>query len=127
MQIMPLPGQLIPLLLFVLMVFAATLQGLAASGHFPLKGDGARPAFAPGGVTLFGSMGLTFIALVIGIIGALRLTSWSAASIVGGLALLFTPLALRIFPDRFVDGAGALVVFAAVTLAAAAILMWLAA
>lgn len=120
-------GQLLPLLILMLLVFAATLQGLAASGHFPLRNDGAKTAFRPGRGVLFGSIGITFLALVVGIIAALRLTSWSAAIIGGGLALLFAPLVLQVFPDRFVDGSGGLVAFAAAGLAAAAILIWLAA
>jgi hypothetical protein len=118
---MPPPGQLTPLLLFVLLIFAATLHGLAASGHFPLQGEGAKSR--PRRVTLFGSIGLTFLALVAGTIAALRLTSWSVAIIAGGLSLLFAPLALRAFPDRFVDGSGALVVFTTAALAAAAVLI----
>jgi hypothetical protein len=122
---MPSPGQFIPVLLFVLVVFAATLQGLAASGHFPIEDKSAKATFRPTRVTLFGSIAVTILALVAGIIVALRLTSWSVAIIAGGLVLLFAPLVLRLFPDRFVDGAGALVAFAAAALASAAILIWL--
>ena len=117
---------LIALLLFALLVSAATLQGLAASGHFPLHDNTAKPAVRSGGVTLFGSTGVALLALVAGSIAALRLTSWSAAIIAGGLSLLFAPLVLRAFPDRFVDGAGALVSFATAAVAAAVILIWLA-
>src|ERR1700683_2464409 len=117
---------LIPLLLLVLLVSAATLQGLAASGHFPLRDDCAKPAFRSGRAILFSSIGVALLALVAGTIAALRLTSWSAAIIAGGLSLLFAPLVLRAFPNRFVDGAGALVSFAAATVAAAVILIWLA-
>jgi hypothetical protein len=123
-----LPGsQLIALLLFVLLVLAATLQGLAASGHFPLRDDSPKPAVRSGTLTLFSSIGVTLLALVAGGIAALRLTSWSAAIIAGGLSLLFAPLVLRALPDRFVDRAGALVAFAAATVAAAIVLIWLAA
>ncbi|HXL64312.1 MAG TPA: hypothetical protein VN938_04570 [Xanthobacteraceae bacterium] len=117
---------LIALLLLVLLVSAATLQGLAASGHFPLRDDCAKPAFRSGRAILFSSIGVALLALVAGTIAALRLTSWSAAIIAGGLSLLFAPLVLRAFPNRFVDGAGALVSFAAATVAAAVILIWLA-
>jgi hypothetical protein len=120
-------GQLVPLLFLLLLIFAATLQGLAASGHFPLRNERPKAAFRPGRGTLFGSIGINFLAIVAGIIAALRLTSWSAAIIGGGFALLFAPLVLRVFPDRFVDGAGAMVVFAAAALLAAAVLIWLAA
>jgi hypothetical protein len=123
-----LPGnQLIALLLFVLLVSAATLLGLAASGHFPLPDDGRKPAVRSGTAALFSSMGIALLALIAGSIAALRLTSWSAAIIAGGLSLLFAPLVLRAFPDRLVDGAGALIAFAAATVAAAVALIWLAA
>jgi hypothetical protein len=117
---------LIALLLFALLVSAATLQGLSASGHFPLR-DTARPAFRSGRVTLFSSTGVALLALVGGSIAGLRLTSGSAAIIAGGLSVLFAPLVLRALPDRFVDGAGALVAFAAATVTAAIVLIWLAA
>ncbi len=109
-----------------MLIGAATLQGLAASGHFPRRGDGAKSAFQPGPPVLYGSIAVTFLALIAGSTAALRLTSWSAAIIAGGLALLFAPLLLRVFPDRFVDGAGALIAFTAAALAAAAVLIWLA-
>jgi hypothetical protein len=124
---MPPPGQVLPVLLLALLVFAVTLQGLAASGHFPLRNDRAKTAGRPGRGALFGSIGISFLALVAGIITALRLTSWATAVIAVGLSLLFAPLALRIFPDRFVDSTRALIVFVAIALAAAAILIWLAA
>ena len=118
--------QLIALLPFAVLMGAATLQGLAASGHFPRRGDGAKSAFQPGPRVLYGSIAIAFLALVAGSAAALRLTSWSAAIIAGGLALLFAPLLLRVFPDRFVDGAGALIAFTSAALAAAAVLIWLA-
>jgi hypothetical protein len=121
-----LPGSpWVALLLFVLLVSAATLQGLAASGHFPLRVDSAKPAWS-GCATLLSSAAVALLALVAGSIAALRLTSWSMAIIAGGLSLLFAPLVLRVFSDRFVDGAGALVSFAAATVGAAVILIWLA-
>jgi hypothetical protein len=120
-------SHLIALLIFVLLVSAATLQGLAASGHFPLRDNTAKPAVRSGRVILFGSTGVALLALVAGSIAALRLTSGPAAIIASGLSLLFAPLVLRAFPDRFVDGAGALLSFATATVAAAVILIWLAA
>src|SRR5580658_4091314 len=116
----------IALLLFVLLVLAAAILGLAASGHFPLRDDIEKPAVRSGRGILYSSTGVALLALVAGSIAALRLTSWSAAIIAGGLSLLFAPLVLRAFPDRFVDGAGALISFAAATVAAAVFLIWLA-
>jgi len=117
--------QLIPLLSFVLLVSAAALQGLAASGHFPLRDRGATSAFEPGRAVLFGSIAITLLALIAGTGAELRLTSWSAVIIAGGFSLLFAPLVLRVFPDRFINGAEALIAFPATTLAATAMLIWL--
>jgi hypothetical protein len=122
---MPPPGQVTPLFLFVLLIFAATLHGLAASGHFPLQRGGAKSR--PERMTLFGSIGLTFLALVAGTVAASQLTSWAALIIAGGSSLLFAPLVLRAFPDHLVDSSRALTGFAAATFAAAIILIWLAA
>jgi hypothetical protein len=47
---------------------------------------------------------------------------WTAIVIAGGSMLLVAPLLLRLFPDRFVDGLGGLVVFAAGAVAVALIL-----
>jgi hypothetical protein len=116
---------LIPMLPFVLLVLAAALQGLAASGHFPLRDGGAKAVSQPGRATLFASSAITLFALVVGCTAITPLTSWSAAIIAGGFSLLFAPLLLRVFPDRFINGAGALIAFTGSTLAAAAILIWL--
>jgi hypothetical protein len=119
------PGQLIPLLLFALLVSAAALQGLAATGHFPLQRESKNSAVRPKRVILFTSIGAAVLGLIVGSVAALRLMPLPAAIIAGGLSLLFCPLLLRALPDRFVDGAGALIAFAAATLAAAVILIWL--
>lgn len=118
-------GQLIPLLPFVLLVLAAALQGLAASGHFPSRERGAKSTSQPGRATLLASIAVTLLALIAGCMAVPRLTSWSAAIIAGGFSLLFAPLLLRVFPDRFINGAGALFAFTGATLAAAAVLIWL--
>jgi len=117
--------RLIPLLPFVLLVSAAALQGLAVSGHFPLRDGGAKSGSQPRQAMLFASIAVTLFALIAGCTVAPRLASWSAAIIAGGFSLLFAPLLLRVFPDRFINGAGALIAFSGATLAAAAILIWL--
>jgi hypothetical protein len=118
-------GQLIPLLPFVLLVMAAALQGLAVSGHFPLRDGDAKSTSQPGRATLFASIAVTLLALIAGCAAVPRLTSWSAAIIAGGFSLLFAPLLLRVFPDRFINGSAALIAFSAAALAAAALLIWL--
>jgi hypothetical protein len=115
---------LIPAVLFTALVLAAALQGLAASGHFPRS---VKPlGSGPGLVVLFGTIVLTVISFAAGIDAALQLTPWYAAVIGGGLSVLVAPLVLQIFPDRFVDGRGALTVFAGVSLLLTIALMTLA-
>jgi hypothetical protein len=108
-----------------LLVLAAALQGLAVTGHFPLRDGGAKAGSRPRRATLFASIAVTLLALIAGCTVVPRLISWSAAIIAGGFSLLFAPLLLRVFPDRFINGAGALIAFTGATLAAAAILIWL--
>ena len=122
---MPLLSYIVPLLLLVGLILVASLQGLAASGHFPQRPKGTVFASTFGGIMLFGSIALTLLALVGGIMAALRLVPWYAAIIGGGLALLAAPLVLRWFPDRFVDGRGAPLVFAGIGTALALLLIWL--
>jgi MFS family permease len=111
---------LIPLILFIALVLASSLYGLAASGHFPRR----RKTIGP--IVLFGSMGLVIICLVCGIAATVRFTPWYAAVIGGGLSVLAAPLVLQWFPDRFVDGSGALAAFAATGAIVAIVLIALA-
>ena len=118
---MPLINYLVPLVLLVALIFAAALQGLAVSGHFPRR----RKAAAFGTIVLFGSMALVVLGLVGGIAAALHFVPWYAAIIGGGFALLAAPLVLRWFPDRFVDGRSAPLVFAGASTVFALLLIWL--
>ena len=113
---------LISTALFAALVLAAALQGLAASGHFPRKSkiSGVGPAI------LFGSLLLTAVGFAAGTIAALHLIPWYAVVIGGGLAVLVAPLVLQLFPDRFVDGRGAAVVFAVACILLAIVLIVLA-
>jgi hypothetical protein len=115
---------LIPAVLFAALVLVAALQGLAASGHFPRHVK--TPGSGPGPAVLFGTIVFTVIGFGAGIVAALQLTPWYAAVIGGGLAVLVAPLVLQIFPDRFVDGRGALIAFAGASAALALALMTLA-
>ncbi|MBV1697409.1 MAG: hypothetical protein KGQ47_03575, partial [Hyphomicrobiales bacterium] len=69
--------EIVPLALFVALVLAAALHGLAASGHLPLRQDRA-PADA-GPALLLGSTIVAATAAVLGILAALRFISWPAA------------------------------------------------
>jgi hypothetical protein len=119
-------NDLVPLALFVALMLAASLYGLAVSGHFPRRQKETAFASAFGATMLFGSVALMIAALAGGIIGALHLTPWYAAIIGGGFALLFAPLVLRGFSDRFVDGRGAPLAFAGLSAGLALLLIWLA-
>jgi hypothetical protein len=101
---------LIALALFMALVLACALQGLAASGHFP-RADQPASGVAP--LILFGTIALVALSLAAGSMAALRLLPWYAAVISGGLSVLVAPPVLQAFPDRFVDGRGSLLAFAA--------------
>ena len=113
--------------LLIALVLAAALQGLAASGHFPRRRTTPIAAQALEAIIVWGSLALTIVSLIGGIVAALRLIPWYAAVIGGGLSLLAAPPALRLFPDRFVDGRGALLTLAGICAAVALVLIWRAA
>lgn len=120
------PSEALPAALFMMLMLASSLQGLAASGHFPRAQR--RPALASGSGTLilYGSMTIVAVCLIAGIVAALRLLPWYAAVIGGGLAVLAAPPVLQCFPDRFVDGRGAPIAFAAASALPALGLIWIA-
>ncbi len=101
---------LIAVALFMGLVLASALQGLAASAHFP-RAD--QPASGVVPLILFGTMALVVFSLAAGSAAALRLLPWYAAVIGGGLSVLAAPPVLQAFPDRFIDGRGSLLAFAA--------------
>lgn len=104
-------------------VLLAALYGLAASGHFPAESRAQPLRRGWGAVVLWGTMIATGLSAATTLALAWRALPWYATVIGGGAALLFAPLLLQPLPDRFVDGRGGLIVFAAgaVLLAAA---MW---
>ena len=115
---MPAITYLVPLLLFAALILSGSLQGLAVSGHFPRRRKSSAFASGPGAITLFGSIALTIAALIGGTATALHVVPWYAAVIGAGCALLAAPV-LSLFPDRFVDGRGAPLAFAAFSAALA--------
>jgi hypothetical protein len=107
----------IPLVLFMALILVASLHGLAASGHFPRT---PRPsASGVGPIISFGSMTVAIAGLASGIAAAVWFIPWYAAIIGGALSILAAPLVLQPFPDSFVDGRGALLTFAAASVALA--------
>jgi hypothetical protein len=114
-----------PLVVFAALMLALSLYGLAASGHFPREHRRAALASGAGPSLLFGSMSLAVLAFAAGLWAAWRLLPWYAVVIGAGGPLLMAPLVLQRFSDAFVDGRGALVVFAGAGVLFAGALAWL--
>ena len=108
------------LIVFAALVLAAALLTLSASGHFPRRDNAGR---GPGALVLYVSMLAGAAASAAGLAAAWRHLPWPPAVIAGGLAVLAAPLILQQFPDRFVDGRGALAAFGGGTVVLAAILV----
>jgi len=130
MDKIPLPGRnmlptqsIAPLALLTALLFVTSLCVLAASGHFPHERRAPALKTTTGAAILFGSLAVSLLCLAAGLVLALRVVPWYAAVIGGGLAILAAPMALRPMPDRFVDGAGALVIFAVAGIAVVALLL----
>lgn len=102
----------LPLLLFMALVLALSLLGLAAAGHFPRERRAPALRTPMGSLILFGSLSIACICLVIGLSVAWQRIPWYAAVIGGGAVALLAPLVLQLFSDRFVDSRGALIGFA---------------
>jgi hypothetical protein len=115
---------LLPLVLFVALLLALSLQVLAASGHFPREHRAPALASKLGSAILYGSLALVALCLLAGLVGAWRLIPWYAAVIGGGGAVLVAPLVLQGLPDSVVDGRQVLVVLAATSVGLAALLLW---
>lgn len=116
----------LPLLLFVVLLFLLALYALAASGHFPREHRAPTLTSRSGLIVLHGSMVVATLCLVTGLASAWRMIPWYAAVIGGGLAILAAPLGLQQFSDRFVNGRAALLSFAATGGVLALLLLWLA-
>jgi hypothetical protein len=118
-------ASIFPTAVFIALMLAASLQALAASGHFPKTSRLPAISQGSGPVALWTSMVVTAGTVVAGIAAAWMLIPWYAAVIGGGGAILLAPLALQVFPDRIVDGRTALIGFAAAAAVLAALLFWL--
>jgi hypothetical protein len=116
----------LPLLLFIVLLFLLALYALAASGHFPREHRAPTLASGAGFIVLYGSIVVAVLCLAAGLASAWRLIPWYAAVIGGGLAILAAPLGLQQFSDPFVNGRAALLSFAAIGGMLAVLLLWLA-
>ncbi len=108
------------LILFMIVVLAVSMGGLAASGHFPREHREPALRGAAGSAILYGAMAALALSVALAFFAAWRNIPWFAAIIGGGMVLLATPLLLRPLPDSFVNGRSALIVFAAIAAVAAA-------
>ena len=116
----------LPLLLFMALLLALSLHGLAASGHFPYEHRAPALRLGLGRLLLFGSIAIAIACFAIGITVAWRQIPWYAAIIGGGGVILIAPLAMHPLPDRFVNGASALIVLSGASLLLAIAMTWIA-
>jgi hypothetical protein len=120
-----LPAQsLLPLLLLLAVMSAASLYALAALGHFPRSTRHVSLAPSLGNVVLWGSIAAVVISVPIAVVAAWSLIPWYAAIIAAGAGILVAPLLLQYFSDEFVDGWRALIWFSGATVAPAIALAW---
>lgn len=119
-----LPAQsVLPLGLFMALLMALSLHGLAASGQFPREHRSPALGAGLGASILFASIAVAIASLLVGLTLAWRLIPWYAAIIGGGAVVLAAPLVLQSLPDRFVDGPGALIAFAGTGVALALVMV----
>jgi hypothetical protein len=116
-----LSGSLI-FLLFIALVLVSAMLALAASGHFPASSRDEKLRGLGGTAALFGSIVVGVVSLLAGLGAAAISLPWYAVVIGAGAAVLFAPLVLQMFSDRFVDGYGALMTFSASAAAAIALI-----
>ena len=102
----------LPLLSFMLLLLAAALCGLAASGHFPREHRSPALQTGAGAFILFGSLVVSMLSLAVGVALVWQAVPWYAVVIGGGAMVLAAPLLLRPLPDAFVNNRATLVTFA---------------
>jgi hypothetical protein len=108
---------------FMITVELLALYGLAFSGHFPAEFRNTELRNGAGATLFWATLAAAVLAAIVAGCMALRVLSWPAIVIGGGGMLLATPLLLRPFPDRFVNGLAGLATFATAALGAA-VLFW---
>lgn len=117
---------MLPLALFMTLMLACSMHGLAASGHFPKEHRSAALSAGAGPLVLFGSLLASLLSLGAGLVLAARMIPWYAAVIGGGVMVLAAPLALRSFADDIVNGRVMLIVLSGASTVAALILIGMA-
>jgi hypothetical protein len=107
MALPPLPE----LALFMALVLVLSLYGLTVAGHFPKEHRAASLKTAGGAVLLWGTIALCLALTIAALAFAWQHLPLPAAIIGGGAMILIAPLLLQPFPDSFVNGRLALVLF----------------
>src|SRR5260370_38203761 len=92
---MPPASTILPLFLFMVLLLAAALCGLAASGHFPREHRSPALRTTAGALILFGSMALAALSVAMGVALLWRHFSSPAPLIGGRGAGRFSPLGPR--------------------------------
>jgi hypothetical protein len=110
--------------LFALAVAALALYGLAVSGHFPADLRAAQLRTSQSRVIIWMTIVVAGLAALVVVAAAWSVLPWYAIVIAGGAMLLVAPLLLQPFPDSFVDGRAALLVFSTGA-AALAFALWM--
>jgi hypothetical protein len=123
---MPTTDAVPPLILFMALVLASSLHGLAVSGHFPAQHRSPTLKSGAGRLLLRGTIAIAVAAVLAGIAAAWQAIPWPAAVIGGGAMVLSAPPVLRLFPGSFVDGRGALLTFAGAAASFALLMIWIA-
>jgi hypothetical protein len=113
------------LIAFMVLLLVLSLHALAAAGHFPHEHRPPALRSASGSLILFGSLAITLLCFLIDLVFAWQHIPWYAATISGGATVLVAPLLLQLFPDRFVDGAAALLTFASTGAVLTFFLIWI--
>ena len=108
MALPPLPE----LAVFMALVLVLSLYGLTVSGHFPEEHRAAALRTGAGPVVLWATLALSGAFTVLAANFAWQHVPLYAAVIGGGAMVLIAPLLLQPFPDSFVNGQRALLVFA---------------
>jgi hypothetical protein len=109
--------------LMLALLLAFSLEGLAVSGHFPKTHRAPALASRGGAIVLHGSIAVSALSLVMGIIAVWRRVPWYAGVIGAGLVLLGAPLVLRLMSDAVVNSRALLIGLATASAALAIVLL----
>jgi hypothetical protein len=111
------------LALLMALLLAFSLQGLAASGHFPKEHRARSFSSTAGAIILHGSLAVSGLSLLVGIMAVWRSVPWYAGVIGAGLVLLGAPLVLRLMSDAVINSRALLVALAGMSVALAIVLV----